>query len=229
MLNMLRSMNRPQISNIICNGCNRELSSLDQFKVDRKMISNLQTLVYTCYHCLMSSQSQRSGRLVGRVINEPRELSEFNREKERDLKRIEELQLKNLEMIELRTKDLEKKEIEFRQKITKHTETLHRLRAENDSILDEITRMRAERNKQRDILSAITIELSSINKSIEESEDKKEEKDHVCAICLDKERDHVLVECGHTMCAGCSAVISATNRCPTCQSEITKVIKFYIS
>ena len=156
-----------------------------------------------------------------------RSLAEPVREKEiKETKLIEEVQ--NSAIIESKIKDLEKKEIEFRQKITKHTETLHRLRAENDSILDEITRIRTERNKQRDILSAITIELGSINKSIAESEEKKDEKDHVCAICLDKERTHVF-DCGHTTCSDCSVIMFANKTCPFCQGDITKVIKFYLS
>ena len=210
-----------------------ELTSSNQVKIERKMISNVPVLVYTCYSCMNQIQDRQSRN--ARLRNVYDREGEFPQSQVSRVTKIEESQKiksrtsqKDLEDLDAKCKELEKKETDFRQKIVKHTETLHRIRAENDSILSEINRMRAERNNQKDILSSITVELESINKSIEESKDKKDEKIHPCAICLDNERDHAIVDCGHTLCQVCVPKI-VDKGCPICQVVITKMIKIYLS
>jgi regulator of replication initiation timing len=220
--------NRPDIDpfstpHVRCSQCNYEISSPNQVKIEQKMVSNVKVFVYTCYSCLRQMSrsilqtrygDNREPTIIRRPANPPPASLPVD---------LVALRVESIEKIA----ELEKKETEFRQKITKHSETLVRLKAENDSLLDEINRMRTERNKQRALLSTITVELDTIGKSIEESIDKKDEKRNICSICMDRERNQAIVDCGHTACQECYSRIN--DNCPVCGIVITRKIKIYLS
>lgn len=49
-----------------------------------------------------------------------------------------------------------------------------------------------------------------------------------CIICLEEEREVVLVPCGHaTFCFDCGEGIQRTRECPTCRCEVTSVMRFF--
>jgi len=53
-------------------------------------------------------------------------------------------------------------------------------------------------------------------------EDNDGSDEHLCVVCLERERDEVLVPCGHmVLCHGCCAdIMASSNECPICREEI---------
>jgi serine/threonine protein kinase len=54
---------------------------------------------------------------------------------------------------------------------------------------------------------------------------------HECVVCMEQERSHVLVACGHAVvCETCAENIMATTReCPVCRQHVEQVIKIFRS
>lgn len=48
-----------------------------------------------------------------------------------------------------------------------------------------------------------------------------------CTICLDEDREVVLVPCGHTFCYDCGEGLRSIGQCPTCRTSIETVIRFF--
>ena len=51
-----------------------------------------------------------------------------------------------------------------------------------------------------------------------------------CVVCLEEERSHVLVPCGHAcVCEVCArSVVASTKECPVCRSHCEKIIKVFL-
>ena len=50
-----------------------------------------------------------------------------------------------------------------------------------------------------------------------------------CSICCTRERDHILLPCGHcTFCANCAERCRARGRCPTCRTHVEQAMKVYM-
>jgi len=132
--------------------------------------------------------------------------------------------------------EVELKDQNFRDKITKHRETLHRLFAENESLLEEIRRVRTERDDKKSILSNLNMELEMLNESVSDRQENKQGKSNVklvCSICEDKISDHVFAECGHLFCETCSKRVNDSfTECPICRKPKPdlgfKIIKLFL-
>lgn len=56
---------------------------------------------------------------------------------------------------------------------------------------------------------------------------RAESSDKLCIICLDAEKTHVIVPCGHyCLCTACSKKITK-DKCPICKGNITDIIRIY--
>ena len=53
---------------------------------------------------------------------------------------------------------------------------------------------------------------------------KKCEIDRYCSICLERQKDHVCVPCGHRYCGAC---IAQVERCAECREKITQKLKCF--
>ena len=53
--------------------------------------------------------------------------------------------------------------------------------------------------------------------------------DDSCVVCMDAEKTHVFVPCGHVCaCAECSAhVMSSAATCPYCRTHATMAVRIY--
>lgn len=191
-----------------CVVCNCELSPL-QLNIHKRIVNNAQLTTYKCMGC----------------ITKPSRISydEFAANIQTDI-----------EKNQSKVNKLENKLTESRDKITRHINTLQRLKAENESILDEIVRVRLDRDNNRELLSRITIERELLNDNINSQNPPKsqdsEKSGHICPICTDNPIDCVLVECGHAMCMLCSSLID--RECPFCRkakpSDGFNIIKIYL-
>lgn len=201
-----------QIGSVVrCGSCNSELRSTGNFKIDRKTVGNTQINTYTCHSCLRREMHRVSPIHKYRSTEELGELMSIHNDKLRELEHI----VKN-----------------SREKIIRHRETLQRLKAENESIIDEIQRTRTERNKNRDTLAGINVEIDEINRSIEELR-VGDSKKNICSICTENEINTVIVNCGHTFCNDCSSRVKDMPECPICRTVKPEngfqMIKIYIS
>lgn len=52
-----------------------------------------------------------------------------------------------------------------------------------------------------------------------------------CVICLEKEADHVLLNCGHLCaCKGCAeTILEMKNHCPLCREQINTIHRVFLS
>ena len=48
-----------------------------------------------------------------------------------------------------------------------------------------------------------------------------------CKICMEKQKNVVLVPCGHTMCDGCAQKFQK-GQCPTCRTRVSSTQKFFL-
>ena len=52
-------------------------------------------------------------------------------------------------------------------------------------------------------------------------------EEHPCILCLDRERDHCCVPCGHVVYCGVCVVGQTSTRCPVCRTTYRNIIKIY--
>ena len=73
--------------------------------------------------------------------------------------------------------------------------------------------------------------LECLTQKLEEAEERSNEA-RTCTICLDKERSHIFLPCGHLVCcAKCAkkAKNEPPNQCPMCRKPIKNMVKAYMS
>ena len=73
--------------------------------------------------------------------------------------------------------------------------------------------------------------LECLTQKLEEAEERSNEA-RTCTICLDKERSHIFLPCGHLVCcAKCAkqAKNEPPNQCPMCRKPIKNTVKAYMS
>lgn len=60
-----------------------------------------------------------------------------------------------------------------------------------------------------------------------DTDNQRQLDDHVCCICMERERTHIFNPCGHyVLCQYCTEMC---NTCPICKAEFTNIIKVYTS
>jgi len=52
---------------------------------------------------------------------------------------------------------------------------------------------------------------------------------HHCQVCFTNDVTHVLVPCGHTICAPCLGQLQPRNKCPWCRNVTQASVRFYLS
>ncbi len=74
--------------------------------------------------------------------------------------------------------------------------------------------------------AATIIEMDLFGEIAEEEKEIDESK--ICVICLDQERSHACVPCGHkVLCEECAPQIQREGKCPICRAEITSCTKIF--
>merc|ERR1712098_367062 len=77
-----------------------------------------------------------------------------------------------------------------------------------------------------------SVDTQVLNKWLDQEEgveqeevDQEKEEDNDCAVCMDSEKTHVLVPCGHRcVCQACGDELNATDdlrKCPMCREPFT--------
>merc|ERR1712217_359308 len=64
-----------------------------------------------------------------------------------------------------------------------------------------------------------------------QEEDLDEEDDSkLCIVCLDGDRDHVLIPCGHIcICADCKSLYTGDDaECPLCRAKVEMVVRTFL-
>ena len=114
-------------------------------------------------------------------------------------------------------------------------------------LLDIIQCLKHHFNNQNDIIRQLTLASDKESLSLGKLEDEllyikktlyvlhkasphfvQNDPRKLCSICVENEVDVCNVPCGHTMCSGCSNMISSRN-CFICRTEIQNTIKLYFS
>ncbi len=50
---------------------------------------------------------------------------------------------------------------------------------------------------------------------------------HACTVCLDKQRNALLIPCAHLICSSCVVLLAVPRKCPTCRTLIVSVVHVY--
>ena len=71
-------------------------------------------------------------------------------------------------------------------------------------------------------------QLKDQKEKLEEQTEKLEEQREsaLCRICLDRERNTVILPCGHATC--CKECAKPLQNCPICRKEIDKVLEIFL-
>jgi len=88
---------------------------------------------------------------------------------------------------------------------------------DDDDILDYVSEEEEEEE---------TVTVKRRRVKAKPAEDKKKE-DLECPVCLVNEKNVILDDCGHTLCAVCVDKLE-THECPVCRVRITKAIPFFL-
>ena len=66
--------------------------------------------------------------------------------------------------------------------------------------------------------------------SADDIDDGQESEHEICVVCMDAERSHLFVPCGHRcVCEQCSlTVLSVTSECPMCRQPSTQALKVFM-
>ena len=57
--------------------------------------------------------------------------------------------------------------------------------------------------------------------------DQKDKRDTECVVCLDKPRDHVIMNCMHLcLCEDCAATFQQPS-CPLCSKKVRKIVRIF--
>ena len=67
-----------------------------------------------------------------------------------------------------------------------------------------------------------------VDQNFEEASDGQPDDDKLCAVCLDAERTHALVPCGHRcVCLRCSELAVEQGICPLCRALCAMAMRVY--
>ena len=91
----------------------------------------------------------------------------------------------------------------------------------NGAVGDEVVE---EEHKEQEQAAADEEDDGDVAAESEEDDDGK-----ICIVCLDGERDHVLIPCGHLcLCGDCAASYGADDaECPLCRKTVEMVVKTF--
>lgn len=69
--------------------------------------------------------------------------------------------------------------------------------------------------------------VSSYKSSSTIKDEEMKEEENLCVVCMDSERNSVLLECGHIcVCYNCAKML---HQCPMCRKTIARIVKTYVS
>lgn len=126
------------------------------------------------------------------------------REKERRL--IEELENKGEEMLRLQSR------------------SVHAIVEDLDMSSMDDAELQSLKVLLADKASEVTVEITKRTLL------RNEKNQSVCVVCIEKEKTHTFLPCGHRCaCADCAReVLSRTRKCPLCRSPSTNAVQVYV-
>jgi hypothetical protein len=105
------------------------------------------------------------------------------------------------------------------------TELIMQERAENEKKILRAKKRSDKKKRQRFARKTTTIIKEDFSYRSEPSSQNEDDDDKLCIICMNENRSHVIVPCGHMcLCENCANV----ERCPLCRVKCNIFVKVFM-